>query len=261
MSRSHSFLVKTKGWLVTAGTIPDVVARADHSFYTLNGRFAWAERTKIELTGIAANREVVFPMAWSIQEIVPPEGYAYGTFGIAYVEGPPPTVPNGLPFYCEIHDIWSSVELTDKEIQLVAGRYNNEQYGPAMEGNAQVTSQMPYLDWEMVVAARSRVWGPSSIPFDYNQKGTIPTLSPAVRQQFCPLMHDNTWGSGEPIGTLDIHHVRIYIAGIDTDIGGAISATTGTFCTMPSSIQPMAVEIAKPSFLARMTIERRSKGI
>jgi len=261
MSRSHSFLVKTKGWLLTIGTANDIRLRADWYAYTLNGRFAWAERTKIELTGIAANREVVFPMAWSIQEIVPPEGYAYGTYNIDYVEGPPPTVPNGLPFYCEIHDIWSSVELDDAQLGLVAGEFNNEQYGPSMEGNAQVTSQMPFLDWEMVVAARSRVWGPSAIPFDYNQKGVIPTISPYVRQQFCPLMHDNTWGSGEPIASLDLYHVRIYIAGIDTGLGGTISDTTGTFCTMPSSIQPMAVEIVKPSFLARMTMERRSKGI
>lgn len=261
MSKQHSFLVKTKGWLLSSGTIADVQARSDYSTYTNNGRFAWAERNKIELTGIAAKREVIFPMGWSIQEIVPPEGYAYGTFNLDYAEGPPPTVPNGLPFYCEIHDIWSSVELEDNELALVMGRINNEQYGPAMQGNAQVTGQAPYLDWEQVIAARSRVWGPSSAPIQYNEKGVPFTISTDVRQQFCPLMHDNTWGSGEPIATLDLYHVRIYIAGIDTKSGNVISDQTGTFCTMPSSIQPMAVEIAKPDFLSRMTMERRSKGV
>ena len=204
MSRMHSFLVKTKGWLLSSGTISDIEARADYSTYTNNGRFAWAERTKIELTGIAAKREVCFPMGWSIQEIVPPEGYAYGTFNLDYNAGPPPTVPNGLPFYCEIHDIWSSVEIDDGDLRFLVGRNNNEQYGPAMEGNAQVTAQAPYLDWEQVIAARSRVWGPSSAPIQYNEKGVPFTISTDVRQQFCPLMHDNTWGSGNPIATLDL---------------------------------------------------------
>jgi len=261
MSRSHSFLVKTKGWLLTAGTITDVVDRADYSTYTLNGRFAWAERTKIELTGIAAKREVVFPMGWNVQEIVPPEGYAYGTFALDYDEGPPPTPPNGLPFYCEIHDIWSTVELSNFDLSKIVGKNNNEQWGPAMEGNAQITLQGPYMDWEQVIAARSRVWGPSAIPLQYNEKGVPLTISPYVRQQFPVLMHDNTWGSGEPIASLDLYHVRVYIAAIDTKGDGTISTMTGTFCNMPSSIQPMAVEIAKPDFLSRMTMERRSKGV
>jgi len=261
MSRSHSFLVKTKGWLLTAGTIPDVIARADYSTYTNNGRFAWAERTKIELTGIAANREVVFPMGWNVQELVPPEGYAYGTYNLDFAAGPPATIPNGLPFYCEIHDIWSTVPLSDADLGLIVGATNNEQYGPAMEGNAQITLQAPYMDFEQVIAARSRVWGPSAAPLDYSTRGEPPIISSDVRQQFCPLMHDCTWGSGEPIANLDFYHVRCYIAGIDTMSGNVISNQTGTFCTMPSSIQPMAVQIAKPDFLSRMTMERRSKGV
>lgn len=260
MPKQHSFLVKTKGWLLTAGTIADVVARADYSVYTNNGRFAWAERNKIELTGLAIEDEVAFPMGWSVQETHPPEGYCYGLFHLDFVEGPPPTIPNGLPWYCEIHDIWSTVALTNEQLDLFAGRANNEQYGPAFMGNAQIGAQAMYLDFEQVVAARSRVWGPSAAPLNYEAKGNIPTLNPAVRQQFDPLMHDNIWGSGEPIASLDLHHVRLYISNIDTASDNEIDINF-TFCTMPPSLQPMRVEVVKPDFLSKMTMVRRSLDV
>jgi len=266
MPKQHSFLVKTKGWLLTAGTIADVVARADYSTYTLNGRFAWAERNKIELTGLAIEDEVAFPMGWSVQETHPPEGFCYGLFALDYAEntgGGRPTIPNGLPWYCEIHDIWSTVELTNAQLDLFAGRANNEQYGPAMMGNAQITAQAMYLDFEQVIAARSRVWGPSAAPFNYPPYGappTVPTLNPNVRQQFDPLMHDNIWGSGEPIASLDLHHVRLYISNIDTD-GDEEIGNDFCFCTMPPSLQPMRVEVVKPDFLSKMTMVRRSLDV
>jgi len=260
MPKMHSFVVKTKGWLLTSGTIADVAARADWSDYTNNGRYAWAERNKIELTGLAIEDEVAFPMGWSVQETNPPEGYCYGLFHLNYAEGPPATVPNGLPWYCEIHDVWSTVALTDAQLELFAGVTDNEQYGPAFMGNAQVPVQGMYLDFEQVVAARSRVWGPSASPLNYDSRGSAPSLNAAVRQQFDPLMHDNVWGSGEPIASLDLHHVRLYITNIDTAADNEID-NNFTFCTMPPSIQPMRVEIVKPDFLSKMTMVRRSLDV
>ena len=258
---THNFLVKTKGWLLSAGTYADVQARADWYTWTANQRFAWAERTKIELTGIAAAREVIFPMGWSIQEIGPPEGYCYGTYNIPFVEDPA-TISNGMPWYCEIHDVWSTQEISNDDLDMFAGRVTNQQYGPSMEANAQVPADMPYKDWEMVVAARSRVWAPLMAPLDYGGfKGQSQALSAYARQQFDVLTHDNTWGSGEPIASLDLYHVRLYITCIDTKAPSLINDLTGTYCQMPSSLQPMAVQIAKPDFLSRMTMERRSKGI
>ena len=75
MPKQHSFLVKTKGWLLSHGTLADIEARADYTTYTNNGRYAWAERNKIELTGLAIEDEVAFPMGWSVQETHPPKGY------------------------------------------------------------------------------------------------------------------------------------------------------------------------------------------
>jgi len=267
MSEQHSLLVKTKGWLLTAGTIADVVARADYSSYTNNGRFAWAERNKIELTGIAVQDKVTFPMGWSVQETQTPEGYCYGLYSIDYsASGGPggtPTVPNGLPWYCEIHDVWSTVALTDAQLDLFAGVTNNEQYGPSFMGNAQVTAQGMYMDFEQVIAARSRIWGPSAAPLDYIKdpaRSFAPIISAEVRQQFDPLMHDNIWGSGEPIASLDLHHVRLYISNIDTNAAKTID-TNFTFCTMPPSLQPMRVEVVKPDFLSKMTMVRRSLDV
>jgi len=267
MGKQHSLLVKTKGWLLTSGTIADVDARADWSSYTNNGRYAWAERNKIELTGIAAEDKVAFPMGWSVQETQTPEGYCYGLFNLDYSPtggpGGTATVPNGLPWYCEIHDVWSTVEITDDQLDLFAGVTNNEQYGPSFMGNAQVTGQGMYLDFEQVIAGRSRIWGPSAAPLDYIKdpaRSFIPIISGDVRQQFDPLMHDNIWGSGEPIASLDLHHVRLYISNIDTKSGNTID-TNFTFCTMPPSIQPMVVDIVKPDFLSKMTMVRRSLDV
>ena len=276
-----SLLVKTKGWLLSAGTIADVKARADWWADTQNGRFAWAERNKTELTGVAKDREVIFPGAWSVQEIVPPEGWMMG----AYKNDPNDPDPElaiwlklqGMPWYCEIHDIWSTVEITDQELGLIAGEVNNEQYGPSMLGNAQVTTQNTFLDFEQVIAARSRVWFPGSHLFDYSKQsgpaGSDFVINAEVRQQFAAKVHDNQWGSAEPIATLDLYHVRVMITNVDRDSAGymsgdpesPITATplpgTGFFCTMPSSNQPMTAVRTKPDFLSRMTMERRSKGV
>ena len=205
-------------------------------------------------------------MGWSVQETNPPEGYCYGLYELDYQEdagGGRPTRPNGLPWYCEIHDIWSTVALTDDQLGLFAGVTNNEQYGPSFMGNAIINTQAMYLDFEQVIAARSRVWGPSAAPLDYSNMTvatTVPNLNPEVRQQFDPLMHDNVWGSGEPIASLDLHHVRLYISNIDTDNDGTIGLEF-CYCTMPPSIQPMRVEIVKPDFLSKMTMVRRSLDV
>jgi hypothetical protein len=149
--------------------------------------------------------------------------------------------------------------LTNEQLDLFAGRANNEQYGPSFMGNAVIFQGM-YLDFEQVVAARSRVWGPSAAPLNYESKGAPPSLNPAVRQQFDPLMHDNIWGSGEPIASLDLHHVRLFISNIDTAADEEIDINF-TFCSMPPSNQPMRVEIVKPDFLSKMTMVRRSLDV
>ena len=40
-----------------------------------------------------------------------------------------------------------------------------------------------------------------------------------------------------------------------------IEDETATFCDMPPSIQPMLLDVIKPEFITKVTMERRSKGI
>ncbi len=254
-TRTHSFLIKTRGWLLTAGTYQDVIDHADFSTWCANGTFAWAEQQKIELTGLAVGDTVAFPQGWSVQEMTPPEGYCYGLFNTEYTLG---VTPDGLPWYGEIHDFWTTKPMEVTDFHNVVGRTVHQRYGPAMEGYAQVPAQSPTFNWEQVIACRSRMWAPAVTPaFDYGRLG----VDQAARQQFNFMLHDNTWGSGEAVASLDIFHCRIYISNMDTQSTGLIEDETQPYCDMPPSLQPMLVVVTKPSFLEKMTMVRRSKGI
>jgi len=237
---------------------------------------------KIELTGIAAEKKTVFPLAWSVQEMTMPDGYCFGMNNglLGYDTGTMlPNGTGGMPWYCEIHDFWTTRELNDQEISRIAGGdVLNYQWGPGQDGWAGATTDT-FMDYEQVFAARSRIWGPASNALDYfglypnarplpqedpaAQTGTI--ISEHVRRNFNVKMHDCQWGSGEPIGSIDVYHCRVMITNLDTSAMATIaSGDPGwepTYCQIPPSIQPMLVTVEKPAFLERMTIERRSKGI
>tara|TARA_Y100000590_G_C15569872_1_gene958131 strand:- start:16 stop:795 length:780 start_codon:yes stop_codon:yes gene_type:complete len=255
-----SFLVKTKGWLLSSGTYATIQNDADWYDWCADGSLAWAEKTKIELTGLAAKGKIPVPQGWSVQEMLPPKGFCYGLFETNYTEQ---TAANNLPWWCEIHDFWTTTELTDAELQQIAGATINQRVGPGMNKYEEITAtggdaQPPFEDWEQVVACRSRTWAPtSSAPLDYGRL----TLHPNVRKTFVAKLHDNQWGSMEPIGTLDLYHCRLYRTNIDTQASETIEPDTGTFCDMPPSLQPFLVEVVDPNFITEMTIQRRSKGI
>ena len=258
----QEFLIKTKGWLLTKGTYQALQRSSDWHEWLIDGRFAWAEQQKIELTGLAKKEKVPIPQGWSVQEMLPPRGYCYGLYEREYDEGAPPT-PNDLPWNCEIHDFWTTRELTDEELSTIAGVAINQRSGPGMEGYAYTVAsagnaQPPFMDWEQIVAARSRTYAPTgNSGFDYGRL----LLDPAVRKQYVAKLHDNQWGSMEPIACLDLYHCRLMITNIDTESSETIEDETGTFCDIPPSLQPMIVDVVKPNFITRMTYERRSKAI
>lgn len=259
----QSFLIKTKGWLLSAGTLLPLQGQADWNEWTADGRFAWAEQQKIELTGLAKKEMVPVPQGWAVQEMVPPRGYCFGLYHREYTED---VKPNNLPWNCEIHDFWTTRELTDEELSTIAGEAINQRSGPGMEGYAFTTAssgnaQPPFMDWEQIVAARSRTWAPTTTnPAGYGiHVGSGP--DPAVQKQFVAKLHDNQWGSMEPIACLDLYHCRLMISNIDTQSVDSIESETSTFCDIPPSIQPMIVDVIKPEFIERVTYERRSKGI
>jgi len=112
----QSFLVKTKGWLLNALSYGEVVENAHYSTWTANHRFAWVEYNKMELTGIAAAREVCIPQGWSIQEAHAPEGYCQGKYIVD---------KEGMPQYIEIHDLWCTQILTNDMLGTIVGRLAN----------------------------------------------------------------------------------------------------------------------------------------
>lgn len=259
----ESLLIKTKGWLLTVGTYATIQQNSDWYDWCPDGTLAWAEQQKIELTGLAAKELVPVPQGWAVQEMLPPRGYCYGLFNQAYpVEPPFPTAEN-LPWWCEIHDFWTTRELTDAELMQIAGIPINQRSGPAMEGYSGIVAtlgaaQAPFMDWEQVIACRSRTWAPTaSVPLDYGKL----LLNPAARKTFVAKLHDSQWGSMEPIATIDVYHTRLIKTNIDTRGSEEIEGSTGTFCDIPPSIQPMLVEVIKPAFIEKMTMERRSKGV
>ncbi len=257
----ESFLVKTQGWLLTSGTYTTITKDANWYGWCADGSFAWAEQQKIDLAGMAVKKIVPVPQGWSIQEMLPPKGYCYGLYQTEYVDAG--TNANDLPWWCEIHDFWTTRPLTDGELQQIAGETINQRVGPAMNKYQGITAsggdaQPMFMDWEQVIACRSRTWAPIGVAaFDYGRM----TMSTTVRKQFVAKLHDNQWGSMEPVACLDLYHCRLYRTNIDTQAAGEIESETNTFCDMPPSIQPMLVETVKPGFIERMTMERRSKGI
>ena len=264
----QSLLIKTKGYILTKATLAGIQDSASWYAWLYNGSFAWAEQQKIELTGLAKKKVVPIPQGWSVQEMLPPRGYCYGLYAQEYDEGAPPT-PNNLPWYCEIHDFWTTRKIKPKELGTIAGQLRNMRTGPAMEGYDDLeftgagmgVGEPPFFDWEQVIACRSRTWAPTSVgAFGYGRLG----IEPAAQKQFVAKLHDNQWGSMEPIACLDIYHCRLIISNIDTQSGPSpfvIEDETFTFCDIPPSIQPMIVDVVKPDFITRVTYERRSKGI
>ena len=119
MSEQMSLRINTKGWQIYGNTggsnISQIQATADWYSWTKNERFAWAETQKIELTGIAAERKTVFPLAWSVQEMTMPDGFCWGEFqGSMGYNGEVPDATGGMPWYCEVHDFWTTRPFTDK---------------------------------------------------------------------------------------------------------------------------------------------------
>lgn len=261
----QSFLIKTKGWLLTKGTYGALRDTADWVDWTADGRLAWAEQQKIELTGLAKKKVVPIPQGWAVQEMLPPRGFCFGLYHREYTEV---VKPNGLAWNCEIHDFWTTRELTDAELQTIAGSTVNQRSGPGMEGYAftEVLSgsgdaQAPFMDWEQIIAARSRTFAPTSPVVALVAGPTGMEVDPAARKTYVAKLHDNQWGSMEPIACLDLYHCRLMISNIDTESVEVIEDETSTFCDIPPSIQPMIVDVVKPNFITRLTYERRSKGI
>jgi hypothetical protein len=265
-----SLTVKTHGWLVQTVTAQNIIDTSTWTTFTTNLRFAWGLQQKIELQGIAMQGKVLYPQGFAIQETHPPEGFNHRKSIFKILEqGQPAAWTFGMPWGIEIHDLWMTVPFTEENFQKFAGFFANEQLGPAFLRPAMgsSTGYIPYKDFEQIVAARSRIFMGDNLGLS---SAEIADIDASVREQPARRVHDVTWGSGEPIASQDLYHVRICITRCGVDATGAspeeytfkdLASDQPWYCWVPPSIQPMLAISDKPSFLARMTMERRSKAV
>jgi hypothetical protein len=267
MPTPQSLVIKTVGWLVQTATYNNIINTSTWTTFTNNKRFAWGLQQRINLQGIAMDESVLYPQGFAIQETHPPEGFCHAK---SLYGGSPTIARFGMPWGIEIHDLWMTVPMTQAEFNRFAGLNANEQLGPAFLPPAEGDNEnyIPYKDFEQVVAARSRVWLGDSLGLT---QADIAVIDPTVREQPARRVHDVYWGSGDPIASQDLYHVRICITRCGIDYSSSpdpaewefwdLSASDPWYCWVPPSIQPMLVVKDKPSFIARMTMERRSKAV
>jgi len=267
MSTPSSVVIKTVGWLVQTVTYQNIVDTSTWTTFTNNKRFAWALQQRINLQGIAMEECVLYPQGFAVQETHPPEGFNHRK---SLYGGEPVIARFGMPWGIEIHDMWLTTPMTEVQFKRFAGYYANEQLGPAFSTPAEGDSggYIPYKDFEQVIAARSRIWVGDNMGLT---SAELADIEPTVREQPARRLHDVYWGSGDPIASLDLYHVRLCITRCGTNYSTSadpaewqfwdLSASNPWYCWVPPSIQPMLVTKDKPPFLARMTMERRSKAV
>lgn len=255
-----SLVMKTPGFILSNITHQDIIAVSDFSNFTLNGRFAWGVQSHTELIGTAIQGEVLFPQGWSVQEATSPSGYV-----ARIIDG---NIRKGMPWGVEIHDVWTTIPFTQEDFRRFTGYYLNTQLPPAMLKAYQSVDNpgnIPYFDFEQVVAARSREWFGDTMGM---AMADLDSIDAKVREMPGRKTHDVQWGSGEAIASQDIYHIRIMIARVDTAANTGVpsettfySAGSEAFTIIPPSVQPMLTYADKPEFVEKITMERRSKNV
>lgn len=241
-------MVKTKPYWWSTGSWPAMtlqVEKQSGNTRILGSYFMYYTRDRIDVAGLAAEHLAIFPQGWSVQEIKPP----LATKLTGKLEGQ----DNGpIDQYIEIHDIWSTIEISEDDIFNRLFQLNT-QIGPAMEGVDTVgPSPNAYLDFEQVIAARSRVWSDDTGLINKGI-GSWPTLN------YLRKVHDCTWGSGEPVGNDIVYHIRAVRFYVDTDSNNDPTGTQQMF--IPASIQPMLTLVDKPAEIAYLAMKQRSLDV
>tara|TARA_B100000029_G_scaffold204460_1_gene202399 strand:+ start:303 stop:1064 length:762 start_codon:yes stop_codon:yes gene_type:complete len=207
--------------------------------------FEYYIRNEIELSGIQAEELTCFPQGWSVQEIELP----WNSSLLGKVQGDDHGPTRQI---VEIHDIYSTQEITEAQIFNELFSSTNE-IGPAMVDVPQgASTPSRYLTFEQVIAARSRV-------FMQNRETVNAALNEDYARNLGVVIHDMTWGSGEPFACEKLFHVRAVRFFIDTSAEDEIDQDFVQ--SIPASIQPMAVQVADVPFLGYMTTLRRSLDV
>ena len=268
-------MVKTSGYQINEDTFGIFRAGIGDGNYgsTSDGRLYWSERNDIDLAGLQLQGKVFMPKQMNVQETYAPRAFGLGIYNNNTKEGQKPN--------CEIHDIFSTVRLSQTTIDLYVASLTNPltnannypglpvSFEPtryllgASSQISQFNEDTDYRDTEQIVAARSRKWMADLNGYD---EGVYLLMNAAVKGFPMRLTFDSSWGSGDAIASDYLHHVRIFITTMDrANTASALPevplAPTGWFIIMPPSIQYLTGEIEKPAFIEQMTMVRRSRAL
>ncbi len=273
-------MIKTHGWQVNEFTYAEFKNSVDGFGGTTDGRLYWYERNDVDLAGIQIKDQVLKPRSMIVQE-----SYAPRIMGQRFYNG---VLNNNQPLNIEIHDIFSTVRLSDNTVDLMVGSMsnaatdNNNYFGlpVSMEptegiGDTDQTNfstlllDTDFRDTEQIVACVSRKWAADFgglIERDFIVGDNIAQMNAAVAQVPMRLSFRNDWGSGDAIASDKLHHVRIMIGVIDranlfNQNPPTFQGGTGCFIAIPPSIQYLTADVVEPSFLEQMTMIRRSRAI
>ena len=272
-------MIKTHGWQISDGTYNTFRNGVEHYGGTTDGRLYWIERNDVDLAGIQIKEEVLIPRQMIVQESYPPRIMGQRLYDNVIFHGQVQNI--------EIHDIFSTVKLSNNTIDLMVGSFSNPATNQnnyfglpvSMEpteliGDTDQTNfgggllTTDFRDTEQVVACRSRKWIADLSGFnetDFTVGAVKGTMAAAVAQIPMRNIFDSSWGSGDAVASNYLYHVRIMISTMDrtNDYTGLpeSSNVTGWYIAIPPSIQYLTAEVTKPSFLEQMTMIRRSRAL
>ena len=267
-------MIKTSGYQINNTVFTTFINGVEHYGSTTDGRLYWIERNDVDLAGLQIKNQVQKPRSMIVQESYAPRIYGQRYYNDVISSNQYPNV--------EIHDIFSSVRLSNNTVDLMVGSFTNvatnqnNYFGlpVSMEptvliGDTDQTnfggdlSTTDYRDTEQVVACVSRKWEMDISSADLND--ITAKMNADVRNVPMRLSFRNDWGSGDAIASDYLHHVRIMIATMDrSNSASALPesvASSNWFIAIPPSIQYLTSEVVEPSFIEQMTITRRSRAI
>lgn len=267
-------MIKTSGYQINNTVFTTFTNGVEHYGSTTDGRLYWIERNDVDLAGLQIQNKVQKPRSMIVQESYAPRIYGQRYYNDVVSSNQYPNV--------EIHDIFSSVRLSNNTVDLMVGSFTNvatnqnNYFGlpVSMEptvliGDTDQTnfggdlSTTDYRDTEQIVACVSRKWEMDISSADLND--ITAKMNADVRNVPMRLSFRNDWGSGDAIASDYLYHVRIMIGTMDRSNAASSLpesvASSNWFIAIPPSIQYLTSEVVEPSFIEQMTMTRRSRAI